>query len=194
MDDSIHLYPNCAHNGVLTRVEKRGPMGAPFQTQTSSFSKATAWEAWIYNHRCCCWRKWKCIVVQKEACYMLCSPICIGDGSHVGTTERGRDGAFCWASNIKAAANNRHRRSVWTRSGSQPREDETSDTFISIKDGRSLGSIAWTIQPPSGSQVPLEQTGWWGGGSPRFPGCYFSLLVHSFVAFVRIKQTFFFFY
>lgn len=45
MDDSIHLHPNCAHNGVLTRVEKLGPMGAPFQTQTSSFSKATAWEA-----------------------------------------------------------------------------------------------------------------------------------------------------
>lgn len=44
------------------------------------------------------------------------------------------------------------------RSGSEPKEDETADTFINIKDGRSLELINTIIQPPSGSQVPPEQT------------------------------------
>lgn len=45
------------------------------------------------------------------------------------------------------------------QSGSEPKEDETCDTFISIKDGRSLELINTITQPPSGSQVPPEQTG-----------------------------------
>lgn len=153
-----------------------------------------AWEAGIYNHRAVVEGNESVLLFRKRPVMCFVPPFALATGPTWGQQsedeDEDEDGAFCWASNMKAPANNRHRRSVWTRSGSQPREDETPDTFISIKDGRSLGSIGWMIQPPSGSQVAPEQTGCWGGGSARFPGCYFTLLVQEFIAFVRIKQTF----
>lgn len=85
--------------------------------------------------------------------------ICFVSHLHLRQVPRGENRAWkewrlLWVSNIKVPVNNMHRRSTRTRRGYEPEEDETSDTFISIKDGRSLELINTLIQPLSGSQVP----------------------------------------
>lgn len=84
--------------------------------------------------------------LERGLLYVLFS-ICICDKSHVGRTERERGRRLLCVSNIKAPVNNTHSRSARTGSGSEPREDQTSDTSISIKNG-SLEFINMMIQPP----------------------------------------------
>lgn len=77
---------------------------------------------------------------------------------HLWQVPRGENRAWkewrLFVGEQQVPVNNMHRRSTRTRRGYEPEEDETSDTFISIKDGRSLELINALIQRISGSQVP----------------------------------------
>lgn len=89
-----------------------------------------------------------CAVVQGNKSVLLFrkSPvICFVPRLHAWHVPCGENGAWkgrrlLWVSNIKVPVNKTHRRSTRTRIAPVPEEDETSDTFISIKIGEKFGS------------------------------------------------------